>query len=88
MKNTLIYTNGGEIYHGSQKMSDNEITQVKVEQKRAGAVGYMIGHRNYGGEKERVLVFFYEKPENIEAEEQRRRENGFNGAKWYNLINH
>lgn len=85
MTKTLVYTSGGEGYHGEQELSENELKQLKQDQKENGAVGYMIGHSYFGNGKQRVIVFFDEKPKNIREEELFRRSNDFVGAKWHNL---
>ena len=85
MTKTLVYTNGGENCHGTQELSNSELNQLKQEQKNNGSIGYMTGSHYWNNEKERVIVFFVEKPKNIHEEELRRRSNDFVGAKWHNL---
>ncbi len=82
---TLVYSSGGDFYHGVQDLTDGELKELKQTRKQNGSVGYMIGHRYWNNKKERVIVFFSEKPADITAEELRRRENGFLGAKYRSL---
>lgn len=85
MTKTLVYVHGGDSFHGEQELNDYELKQLKQEQKENGVTGYMIGHSYFGNGKQRVIVFFDEKPEDVHAEELRRRSNDFVGAKWHNL---
>jgi hypothetical protein len=85
MLNTLVYTDGGNNCHGTKELSKDAILEIKRREKSTGSKGYMVGHRYWNNEKERVIVFFREIPEDIQLEEFKRRRNGFMGAKW-NLL--
>jgi hypothetical protein len=82
MLKTLVYTDGGNNCHGTQDLSKGDLAEMKNYEKNNGSKGYMIGHRLFDNEKERVIVFFKEIPEDIQIEEFKRRRNGFMGAKW------
>jgi hypothetical protein len=43
------------------------------------------GYDKYANNKDNVIVFFSEKPVNIELEQNKRRENGLKSAKWHSL---
>jgi len=74
----------GENYIGSKKLNNSQLKQLKDEQ-RGNSIGYMIGQRCWNNEIERVIVFFQEKPKDIQKEEIKRRNNGFLRAKYYSL---
>lgn len=82
---TLVYLKGGDIYKGSKEFTKTDISNLKKEQKEKGSIGYMTGYRYWNNEKENVIVFFNKKPVDIITEQNRRRDNGFKGAKWYSL---
>ena len=83
---TLVYGQGGDIYYGEKEFTKkSEITALKDDHRLKGAVGYMTGYRYYADSKDNVIVFFDEKPIDVTEEQDRRRKNGFLGAKWNNL---
>jgi len=73
----LIYYDGGEDYKG-EDLYNRKIEIALAKEKNQ--IGYLTGHRYYSNSKDKVMCFFKEKPD--EKEIQRRRGNGFIGAKW------
>jgi hypothetical protein len=83
---TLVYGKAGDIYYGEKELTKkSEITALKDDHRNKGAVGYMTGYKFWNNQRENVIVFFNERPIDITAEENRRRENGLKAAKWNNL---
>ena len=81
---TLIYFNGGAVCLDCFERTKDEIKDMKTKAKARGHVGYLIGHRYRDGKKDRVIVFFKARP--TKAEIQRRRLNGFIGARWWYMF--
>jgi hypothetical protein len=79
-KETLVYHNGGDVCLQEQTLSPR---LLKWKAAYAGHVGYLIGHRYWDGIKQRVMVFFKERP--TQEEILRRRGNGFLAARWFYL---
>ena len=78
---TLIYFKSGAIYMGCHERTKADIADQKALAQKQGHIGYLVGHRYFDGQKDRVIVFF--KAEPTKAEMLRRRANGFVGARWY-----
>jgi hypothetical protein len=78
---TLIYFKGGDDCKFSEERTKKEITEISDKARESGHIGYLKGYRYYDNEKETVIVYFTYKPD--EHEINRRRLNGFKGAKWH-----
>ena len=78
MKTILVYHDGGETCLHEQTESRKKLM---LSAKQSGHIGYLYGYRYWDGATESVIVFFKEKPTQIEIE--RRRANGLRAAKWY-----
>ena len=81
---TLLYANSGDTYLGVSEITSlpsiKELFRNTYHQS-----GYLIGFRYFDNERQRVIVGFKDKPQNLQAEILKRRTNGFKAAQWYSL---
>ena len=78
MKPILVYHDGGQTC-----LHDVTATRaaIKKEANVAGQIGYLSGYRYFNNDSQSVMVFFTERPTQIEIE--RRRSNGLRAAQWH-----
>ena len=80
---TLIYFKNGDDYGHCAERTKVEMRHTYRQAKENGHIGYLKGYRYFDNVKDTVICFFTYKPDFAEID--RRRLNGFKGARWHDL---